>query len=181
MPGRSRRSYLHFVLIRSGQYAAVRMPGLVDLAALMCRIVLSLTLLNGGIHYIGSSRARAYIRIAIALPISAEWSHVIRRSLRKPLVNRLQVVKRISTPLNFLNNWRRRQTMVFWVVGAIPTIHNKKLFRFSHVELEKYSPRYTRYPGNETAWILTSPPVYRQYRRYIQVPPAEYTDAHLRT
>ena len=48
-----------------------------------------------------------------------------------------------------------------WVlfVGSNPTIHNEKTFSdFSHVEPEKYSPRYTQ--ENETAWILTRPPVY---------------------
>ena len=43
---------------------------------------------------------------------------------------------------NFLKKWRHRQTMGFWVVGSIPTIHNNKVFRFSHVELEKYPPWY---------------------------------------
>ena len=42
--------------------------------------------------------------------------------------------------------------MGFWVVGSIPTIHKNKLFRFSHGELEKYSPvrpyiRPTCYPA----------------------------------
>ena len=67
---------------------------------------------------------------------------VIRLSLGKLWVNQLQVVKRTNTPLKSLTNGVVGRTMGFWVVGSIPTIHNNKLFRFSHVELEKYSSWY---------------------------------------
>ena len=56
-------------------------------------------------------------------------------------------------PHYFLNKWRRRQTMGFWVVGSIPTIHNNKLFRFFPCRTWKILSLVS--PGNETAWILT--------------------------
>ena len=34
--------------------------------------------------------------------------------------------------------------MGFWVVGSIPTSTIINFFRFSHGELEKYSPRYSQ-------------------------------------
>ena len=68
---------------------------------------------------------------------------VIRLSLGKLWVSQLQVVKRTNTPLITLTNGVVDRPWVFWVVGSIPTIHNNnKLFRFSHVELEKYSSWY---------------------------------------
>ena len=69
---------------------------------------------------------------------------VIRLSLGKLPVNLLQVVKRTNTLLRSLTNGVVDRPWVFWVVGSIPTIHNNKLFRFSHVELEKYSSWYPR-------------------------------------
>ena len=83
---------------------------------------------------------------------------VIRLSLGKLSVNQLQVVKRTNTPL-FLNKWRRRQTMGFWVVGSIPTSTIINFFRFSHGKLEKYSPRYTQ-EMKRLRYIWTGPPVY---------------------
>ena len=55
---------------------------------------------------------------------------VIRLSLGKQLVNLLQLSKQTNT-LQFLNEWRRRQTMGFWVVGSNSTIHKNKLLPLS--------------------------------------------------
>ena len=49
--------------------------------------------------------------------------------------------------------------MDFWVVGSIPTIHNnKKTFQIFPMSNSKYTLPVS--PRNETAWILTGPPVY---------------------
>ena len=77
----------------------------------------------------------------------------------------LQVAKRTNTPLISLTNSVVGRIMFFLGRGFESHIHHNKLFQtFSHlfdswhVELEKYSPCEVS-PGNETAWILTRPPV----------------------
>ena len=70
---------------------------------------------------------------------------VIRLSLGKLVVNLLQVVKRTNTPLIPSQMASSLQTMGCWVVGSSPTSTIEETFSdYPHVELEKYSPRYTQ-------------------------------------
>ena len=85
--------------------------------------------------------------------------HVIRLSLGKLLVNLLQVGKRTNTPLI---PQQMASSAEKWVFGSSvraphpPYIVN--FFRLSPCRTWKilFSPAS---PGNETAWILTGPPV----------------------
>ena len=88
--------------------------------------------------------------------------HVVTRlsSGEQLLVNLLQVVKRTNTPLipaQMASTTGRGFLGARGFESHHPPIIN--LSRLSHVELEKYSLSSVS-PGNETAWILTRPPVH---------------------
>ena len=83
-------------------------------------------------------------------------------SLGKLLVNLLEVVERTNTPTNNLNKWRRRQEHFFldrWFESHIR--HHTKLFQTLPMSnLKRTLPGTSKYPGNETPWILAGSLVY---------------------